>query len=357
MVTINATALTPVTLKPDCGYVYNEFEQSPSGFDAMAEQIIFIMSLTEYEVPLDDWMSADLEMTDYVITGDGIPDSYQLAMLGAALCAGDPEITSEFQSNQREFDEFMEELEQGIAAVDVMGDKMRAVLAQLEPWVAGLPAGTLKSDGEDLIYIMTDTADAVDRIMLMVNLISDALPDFRDWFAAFAGLSSEAKQTIDELTGKVVWNFYSYCAANPMSYMYLMDEIAYLTELANNTTHPMQADMSLDCLGLADTITDFWEFAETMTIPYFTIYGANGAKSIGEPFSAVGDYNGDGMTNKEAYDLVEAAGGDRTTFVQAAASDNGLWKGNPALPAAELTTLVAMALGLAAAGAVRMRKR
>lgn len=344
-------ALTPVTLKPNCGYVYNQFEDSPPGFDAMAEQILFILTIAEMDLPTEDWQTADMETFDYSVTGDGVPDSYQLAMLGAALCAGDPEIISQFNGNIQEFDRFVNQLLEGIELLTALGTEMNAALDQLN--------GVLDLVDEDpqlllaygdLMSRMSGTAGTISEYTQVAGLIGDALPEFSEWFAAYAGTSSEARDTIDELTWMVVGNIQSYCPFNDISYTNLSNEASNLTLLANNTTHPLTPEMKEDFLALAAQIHAYWDFAQQVDIPRFDIYGTT-YKSANEPLSAAGDYNGDGLTNKEAYDLVTAAGGNREMFVQAAASDDGFWQGNPALPVAGFPALLAMSAGLAAAAA------
>jgi len=352
----SAMALTPVMLNDDCGYVYNEFEDTPPGFDAMAEQILFILTVAEMELPTEDWATADLESVDYEINGDGIPDSYQLAMLGAALCAGDPEITSDFTANVAQFDHFVDQLLEGIELLTALGSEMNAAKSQLTSLMNSL------LEDPELVFAtsylfndITDTADSISEYSQVAGIIGDALPEFSEWFAAFAGTSDAARDTIDDLTWMVVGYIQSYCSGNPISYTNLAAEAANLRLLANNITTPLPADVKEDFLALADQIDAYWDFAEQVTIPYFTIYGT-ASKSATEPFSAEGDYNGDGLSNKEAYDLVTAAGGGREAFVQAAASDNGFWQGNPALPVAAMPALCALAAGLLAVGGIRLRK-
>lgn len=89
-------------------------------------------------------------------------------------------------------------------------------------------------------------------------------------------------------------------------------------------------------------------------IPVMPILGAG--KVDPPPLSPLGDYDGDGITNLDAYNLVMDAGGDYEDFV--AAAGGGFWTtGNPDLPAVGLLGLAALVSVIAAGGAFVLRKK
>jgi hypothetical protein len=100
---------------------------------------------------------------------------------------------------------------------------------------------------------------------------------------------------------------------------------------------------------------------QALHLPDMVLYGEAkshiGNKASSEPFAADGDYNGDGITNKQAYDLVIAAGGDRAAFVQAAGGNDPFWNGNPSLPVAGPIGLLLLAGACAAMGTLSARKK
>ncbi|MCX5772215.1 MAG: hypothetical protein NTZ09_18340, partial [Candidatus Hydrogenedentes bacterium] len=91
-----------------------------------------------------------------------------------------------------------------------------------------------------------------------------------------------------------------------------------------------------------------------VVVPTMPVLGAG--KADGPPLSPGGDYDGDGITNLEAYNLVMDAGGDYEEFVEAAGG--GFWTtGNPEMPAVGLLGLAALVSVIAAGGAFALRKK
>ena len=77
----------------------------------------------------------------------------------------------------------------------------------------------------------------------------------------------------------------------------------------------------------------------------------------GEPFSAEGDLDGDGLSNAEELAQVLAAGGDMDLFVIATTDPGNFWPGNPDLPVATAVGLGLLAGAVALAGAFMARKK
>ncbi len=79
------------------------------------------------------------------------------------------------------------------------------------------------------------------------------------------------------------------------------------------------------------------------------------AKLANEPLSPAGDYDGDGLTNKEEFDNVIAAGGGINAFVMAATWFNA--DGTEPLPVAGLVSLGFLAAMSTLGGFVTIRRK
>ncbi|HUW62678.1 MAG TPA: chitobiase/beta-hexosaminidase C-terminal domain-containing protein [Candidatus Bathyarchaeia archaeon] len=108
------------------------------------------------------------------------------------------------------------------------------------------------------------------------------------------------------------------------------------------------------CATAADVFAAGAVAMNAVEIPVMPILGAG--KVDPPPLSPLGDYDGDGITNLDAYNLVMDAGGDYEDFV--AAAGGGFWTtGNPDLPAVGLLGLAALVSVIAAGGAFVLRKK
>ena len=143
-----AQALPAVQLKPDCGYVYNTFESTPAGFDAAATQLLAILAILHVKnVPVSSWAECDLETDgDGDIVGDHLPDSYQMAMLGAALCSGDGALVGKFQANRAKVLALMDAFVVLFGAYTPFPSELKAVATPLVNWANTLPDGYVKDE-------------------------------------------------------------------------------------------------------------------------------------------------------------------------------------------------------------------
>ena len=80
-------------------------------------------------------------------------------------------------------------------------------------------------------------------------------------------------------------------------------------------------------------------------------------KTITEPFSAQGDFDGDGVSNVTEYNDVMSTGGDIGVFIEAATDPSPFWPGNPDVPVAGAAALALLAATLAFGSAVLLRTR
>ena len=352
----SAAGLKSVQLKPDCGYVFNSFTGSPPGFDAMSQQLITLLQLAHVKIPVSSWQEADLETFNDKLTGDGIPDYYQLAMLGAALCAGDPVITAQFENNKTEFTNLVSAVRGLLTVVTPLMPVMGPTADAIDTWLATLPPGNLKYDAEYLVWMLQDTDDSMATIVTQYGtIITSALPLYTNWFAAMSGIDSEIQYTIYDLLNQLLDYFASTCPLQPLSKYRFENQKEFLQELLASESPALPAELASQCTTLLNLIDNVLPAYDPIHMPNMVIFGASG-KSETEPLSADGDFNGDGLTNKQAYDLVKAANGDRIVFVQAAASNNPFWAGNTALPLVRSTGLAVLATLLCVAAAMHLRK-
>jgi hypothetical protein len=87
----------------------------------------------------------------------------------------------------------------------------------------------------------------------------------------------------------------------------------------------------------------------------YVVFGT-GEKAPNEPFSAQGDFDGDGISNVAEYDEVMDAGGDLSVFLEAATDTSPFWPGNPGLPVAGVAAL-ALLTGTLAFGSTALFRR
>ena len=360
-----AAALPSLELTPDCPYVFNPFTSTPRGFDALAEQLITVIQMTGLEIPVATWEEADLEMVGgEPAVGDGIPDYYQMAMLGAALCAGDPAILSQFQTNIAQFDDQVAQVIAMLNALLSLPPMYAPAITALDTWIAELPIGGYERYmAEELSWALNDTSDGITSgVASYSTILSTMLPMYTNWFAAMGGLNSGTRSTLNALLAGLIEDFRSTCpfqstSQGRFSYTtYLIDDLLLYTD------PPMPTELANLCTNVRNQLNNVvLSQIASLHLPDMVIFGFSksrfGNKTSSEPFAADGDYNGDGITNKQAYDAVTEAGGDRFTFVQAAASNNPFWTGNPALPVTGILGLAILASACAAAGAISTRRK
>lgn len=341
-ISVDASALYPVQLRPDCAYVFNPYNGNPPGLDGQAEQIIIILQMTGMSLLVSDWQEADLETVNGEIVGDGIPDNYQLAVLGAALCAGDPEIASEYAHNRAEFTALLQAVGSVSSTAVTFTGEAAPIADDLSAWAGTLPDGPLKTEALYLVDMLEWTVDRLSQnVVPYASMATGVLPAYAPFFASFAALNSGTRATIDDLLSMIIDYLTSYCTVGV-----LHSEIDLLGELAQP---PMSPELAARCLILRETIASAIPLVEGLHLPNWVVYGS-ARKASNEPLAADGDYNGDGLTNARVYELVTAAGGDRFDFVRAAASNDPFWSGNPGLPATGLFGLLVMVLGVGIAG-------
>jgi len=329
---------------------------------------------------LPSYWTADLEAA---MTGDGIPDSCELALLGSALCAvgRTPDevaaiaaLRGQFATNLGLVNALLDKLTLLIPIALGDGDTKPSVDVRLaaaadiitsRPVLMSIPdLATAAAELDDMAVTVSDFLNDPDNAMIigMVPGLPDSLRGVVDFVAGLVGLSTEMQGTvtdlIDQYSGDITGIVAQVAAARDAF-------IALKTNPA--VTPPLTADeialidgMVADVNFLIDTVDWLLNLTDAVAI-----YGTAG-KAAGEPFSAAGDYDGDGVTNGAvaAAILGETASwtpanvqANRPAFVAAASGDNPFWNGNPTLPAVGVVGLGLLAGIVALGGAMSIRKK
>lgn len=350
-------ALPAVQLSPSCSYVLN--------IDSLGG---FAMS----SLGLGDYATADLN-------GDGVPDSWEFALLGAALCSGDAGLLAQWNANNAALLAFFAQFgtfnTQAAGVATEYGDLLAPLTAF---WNANGPAGTnlIPAPAQPLFILLLQGlpkdsiapgvppvdlpklagADHNNLAYLFGNAaaILGALSAVAPWFDAMNGLDTAMQAYLGGIWTAFFGAFPAFGGA------LLAPGFGYVA--AMNTAAAVASGLGDPTLAasLATAATDSTTLGTTMvglptTLPVMEIYGV--AKTATEPFSGSGDYNGNGDTNKQVYDSVVATGGNRAAFVADASGFNVWYQGNPALPAVGLIGLALLTGVTALGGALSIRKK
>jgi len=353
-------ALPGVELKPDCGYFYNDAAGSPPGLDALSQGLFFVLSgFLSGELP-PTYMEADLETIGGVRTGDGIPDMYQLGLLAAVLCKGDSLVLGQYNANVALMDDLITELGGLVTTASTLAPQMVTVGGNIVTWANGLPdappeiAG-LKAQALTLGNGLSAAGTEIGGFMTSYgSLLTSILPIYKTWFAAMGGLNSEMQATLTGLVGDLLSSLTDYVAELSAA----ADGLQALVAAQPALPAPLQmsTDLQTSCSGLAVSLDSAAVLISGLALPDFSIYGVT--KSASEPFSALGDYDGDGQTNKATYDLVMAQTDHSVpAFVYAVSGISPFWPGNPALPVTGGLGLLLLSGVAALTGARVLRKK
>jgi hypothetical protein len=158
-------------------------------------------------------------------------------------------------------------------------------------------------------------------------------------------------------------------------------DLAFLAHVLCDTSHPWHdavRDLYLANVGLWELYAELYPadlgWVVDMGVQYYLggmgvmgsveqLYAGFGVgewftlgKANNEPLSALGDFDGDGLTNLEEAQQVQGVGGDAAAYVAAVTDPLNFWPGNPALPMAGAVALVALA-GVVAFSASRLIRK
>ncbi|NIA15429.1 MAG: hypothetical protein GWP08_15295 [Nitrospiraceae bacterium] len=324
------------------------------------------------------WQDTDMESVLGVMDGDGIPDWYQMGLLGATMCSAGKDaagVVAQFDANVVLFQALLAQLVAVFDGIPGVAPDMISVGDDLIAWAGGLPddGGALQALKEGAIELGTQLGGAgvlfqgfVSKYGVVVTVL---LPDLADGFSALGGLSTEGKLTVLGLLDNLFGEMSTYSVSLVQLAQGLAGVVAGAAAV-DGTPYEMPAQLKADAMALAEALAGpaFDGAAGLAAIlgavdaaPNFVIYDL-GAKAAGETFSAAGKYDpANALTNGEIFDAMESAGADMTTdesralWVGAVSGSADFWPGNPDLPVAGVAGLVALAVALG--GAAVMRKK
>jgi hypothetical protein len=294
-----------------------------------------------------------------------------MLLLGAVICA-DPEgtIAGQFTENFDAYTELITAISDALTANAGLPDEMRTAAGLCTAAVAALnsigPPGPLVPLRNGLLALggglAPGGADDLESSLSDFGLYASMLSGVGNYVGAMGGLSTESNAYMEGFLGALV-----AAEINPAG-QDLVDIAAavgggaatipvYAVLVGMGVPAPIaQAveDARLALLSVAGHLDGFGDLLLAVVGPSFAnIYG--GAKTADEPFSGLGDYNGNGDTNAEVYALV---GGGATFVATASGVPEYQWyEGNPAMPVAGILGLSLLASACAAAGAFVIRKK
>ena len=287
----------------ECPYVA-EFDN----LGTSAANLILMIWGDEYGL----WPEWDTEYDSGGAHGDGVLDSWQMTLLAAVLCAdpgvSDPNVDLELIRQQ---------YQANVVVSQTFGAQLMTVAPIAEQlgqfaWDIGnglfdeLPTAELNTvvnvpeEGDNLGNLATFLRRIGDDILVVVGFMDfgtfvSMYDLFTPWTAGLAGIDSGLHEYIDVI---------------------LLDRLTGVASLvANAQLFEDLADMYQGTIS-AQLEQDLRDFAAllpqaTLTMPEFELFG------VGEPFAGASDWNNDGVTNLEVFDLVQGVGGTREDFVAA----------------------------------------
>ncbi len=337
-------SLPPVTLSDSCQYWVNANSQANT-------VITLLGALGVSGIP--PYATMDLENG---LMGDGIPDEYQLALAGAALCA-DPTLRTQLAGIKAQW----------TTAVTDLGDIMGTLLG---PDDATSTSARLNAAADLIEATVPGASGLVDTLRMIASYVQEflayiegivsrtTLPALEssllgvgDGVSTLLGLSTEMQASIlNLLTGQMgeILNLVTVFRSG-------IDPTAEaIRSVATNPPFTPEQVATLNALADdAQTVGTKIDAVFAVLQPgAIAILGAG--KSISEPFSAYGDYDGDGNTNLATYEAVHSS---PAAFVAAASGANPFWAGNPGLPVAGMLGLVALAGACVLGGTLSVRRK
>lgn len=349
-------ALPPVELGDDCSYMMD--------IDTWGSVAVPALS-----IDTEDYETADLD-------GDGMPDAWQLGLLAAALCAGDAGLLAQWDANVEAINTFLAQFDPFNAAAGPLAAGYNALLPTLTAYYAAYgPAGLNVIPGPALpafvLLLQGNVSPPAPKLADLGKTLNDAagytglLPTFVPWFAAVLGCDTEQNAALN-----VVWDdfFGEFPGYGPVLSTYYTPALAGCAAVVSAL--PVPDVGPLTNAQLATALNDAAAATGTsapptgmagilgalnVALPHMEIYGL--AKAVGEPFSGLGDYDEDGVSNLTTYGLIVAAEGNRQAFVAAASGANVWYPGNPNLPVAGMIGLVALVGVTALGGGLVLRKK
>ncbi len=378
-----------------CDFISSRVDTDP-GVDYIAENLIAMLEMLGVDLGTlgNDWYLWDAELVPDgqggYTEGDGVLDCWQMALLGAVMCRDvgvtDPNIDlavveSQYGDNAAEWSAL-------VADVGILFDMLVTDTYEADGFpadmtgrdafidlttIADAGAGPCDVDGAvDLSGVgtgsFTDVADldkfAEDtaEVLYYINLLKDDLVPMLDNAAPFiaggAGTSTEMKTQIDGLMDELVNALLSMTAD--------MQDCGEVAQFLVDQGHLAADDQCITALNLLDKMEADYLYAPAA--PVFKVF-TGVAKTADEPMSGFGDWDNDGVTNVEIYDIIQSENTcDDPTETDPAtrlaiinpcreAWVKGVTEGGYAMPVGGLVGLGLMATALASGAALVLRKR
>lgn len=306
---------------------------------------------------------ADLENG---MAGDGIPDKYQMALLAALLCKGNATVQAQFDTNMNHYTTLVNDL---VAVFGILlgnptanppvpsaADRLTQVATILTPYVPDLVPqaviDALNSAATELGDFVADLPPEINGAVLPV--LANTLRGFKEAVAALMGLDTEIQASVlNLLTSEIL----SDVTAIRQQVLDIATQMALLT----GEESPLSPDDKAYINALiadVDIIVAALDRTIALTTPgAIPIYGVTSGKAAHEPFSGVGDYDKNGVTNLEIYNILKAAKADVAIEDFVDAASNPLSPLNPYLPVGGLVGLAALAGACLTGGAFALRRK
>jgi len=340
-----ATALPKVVLDPSCSF--------QTAIDSQAGSLLSTLSMFIQDLP--EYTSVDLEQAMH---GDGIPDSWQLALLAQALCTGDSALNAQLNTNKAAYTQLLTDLTSAVniilgspvTAANRLDARMLAVATILNNHSSLTGATEL---AEDLTTLAGKIGTALDKANKTFNLagvpnLLNSFNNFSSFVGALLGLSTEMQDTITVPLAE-----YLADVQDGIAQVNAAIQVAQAIAASNELTADEKAKVNALITDAGNVITIV---NSIVALPeHLTVYGTS--KGATEPFSAAGDYDGDGQSNLTVYQSVASSGGNKAQFVATASGASPFWPDNPVLPAVGVVGLALLSGLVSLGGALKLRRK
>ncbi len=340
-----AVALPPVIPLENCPLVQS--------CEASARTLTGLVA--ESGQPPVEYEDADLEGG----TGDGVPDYYQLLLLASALCTGDPVLNQTFEENRAVVTDYLtvvDDLVQWALAAHAHAETAQQELDLFTAWPLYsifVPSSLQPS----VVTLQEGLATLIEATEFLndpsgeVDVLLEQIDDMVDIIAVAGGLSTEMLATFQAAVEGLLVEVSTYQSQIP--------ELAATLEGAAGliriiTLYPSHNELADAILAVAGDLRAADELINRLHFPALEIYGTG--KTAGEPFSGLGDYDGDGSTNAAVYSLILGRGQGVAQFVGAASGADPFYQSEN-VPAAGAVGLAVLAAIIAVAGAFVLFRR
>lgn len=341
-------SLPKVQYSSSCQYV-TDIDGQAAGLINLISSVVSMIGQT-LEIPPYEAMNLENGLN-----GDGILDQYQLDLLGTALCSS-PALQDQLTANKAKYVQLITDIKT-VAGILLGSGPSTNVAARLNA-VATILEGLSPAPTEVITQIQDAAASCQDLLdglpaevtPALVNQLATGLLDFQTAVGALIGLSTEMQQTVLGLLSPSILSQVSTIRGQVVDVISQTASLQSLLSPADWTTvNGVRTD--------AQKIVDALDRTLALTQPGgIAIFGVNG-KTAGEPFSAAGDYDQDGVTNLATYEGVVTCGGGIADFVNGASGYNPYFCGRPGLPVAGLFGLAALAGAVTVGGAFSIRRK